>query len=61
MKNAISIVAVLMASIGGAWANEVYIEQVGSNSTVAITQDGSDNRIGTALSPTYIGLSLIHI
>ena len=36
-------------------ANEVYIEQVGSNSTVTITQDGTDNRVGTALSPAYIG------
>lgn len=36
-------------------ANEVYIEQVGSGSTVTITQDGTDNRIGTSLSPAYIG------
>jgi hypothetical protein len=36
-------------------ANEVYIEQVGSSSTVTITQDGTDNRIGTSLSPAYIG------
>lgn len=36
-------------------ANEVYMEQVGDNSTIAITQDGSNNRIGTALDPAYIG------
>jgi hypothetical protein len=36
-------------------ANEVYIEQVGSSSTVTVTQDGSDNRIGTSLNPAYIG------
>lgn len=36
-------------------ANEVYIEQVGSGSTVNILQEGSDNRIGTSLSPAYIG------
>jgi hypothetical protein len=36
-------------------ANEVYVEQVGSSSTVTITQDGTDNRIGTSLSPAYIG------
>ena len=36
-------------------ANEVYIEQVGDNSTIAITQDGTSNRIGTALAPAYIG------
>lgn len=36
-------------------ANEVYVEQVGSGSTVNILQEGSDNRIGTSLSPAYIG------
>ena len=36
-------------------ANEVYMEQVGDGSTIAITQDGSSNRIGTALAPVYIG------
>jgi hypothetical protein len=49
-------VAVLwLASIGGAGANEVYIEQVGNSSTVTITQDGADNRVGTSLNPAYIG------
>jgi hypothetical protein len=41
--------------VGIATANEVYIEQVGSGSTVNILQEGSDNRIGTSLSPAYIG------
>jgi hypothetical protein len=54
MKRTILIVAIL-ASIGGAWANEVYIEQVGDNSTVTITQDGQNNVIGTALDPAFIG------
>jgi hypothetical protein len=36
-------------------ANEVYVEQVGSGSTVTITQDGSDNRVGGSLDPAYIG------
>jgi hypothetical protein len=36
-------------------ANEVYVEQVGDSSTVNITQQGSDNRVGTALSPAFIG------
>ena len=38
-----------------AHANEIYIEQVGNSSIVTITQDGADNRIGTSLSPSYIG------
>ena len=37
------------------WANEVYVEQIGSNSTVAITQEGADNRIGTSQNPAFIG------
>lgn len=49
------ITAVAMFCSTMAMANEVYIEQVGDSSTVTITQDGSDNRIGTSLSPTYIG------
>jgi hypothetical protein len=39
----------------GAQANEVYIEQVGSGSTINITQQGTDNRIGDAATPAYIG------
>lgn len=53
MKRTILIVALMMAF--GAMANEVYVEQVGSGSTVNILQEGSDNRIGTSLSPAYIG------
>jgi hypothetical protein len=37
------------------WANEVYVEQIGSSSTVTITQEGADNRIGTSQNPAYIG------
>ena len=39
----------------GTLANEVYIEQVGSSSTINITQQGTDNRIGEAAAPAYIG------
>ena len=55
MKTTILIVAMMAAGIGAAWANEVYVEQVGSASTVTITQEGADNRIGTSLNPAYIG------
>jgi hypothetical protein len=46
---------VVLGLVATVSANEVYIEQVGSSSTVTITQDGSDNRIGTSLNPAYIG------
>jgi hypothetical protein len=45
--------------LAAAWAaqaqNKVYMEQVGSGSTITILQDGSDNRIGTELAPIFIG------
>jgi len=50
-----TLVALLLASIGSVGANEIYIEQVGTSSTVTITQEGADNRIGTALNPAFIG------
>jgi len=53
MKKTILIVAMIVS--GAVWANEVYIEQIGSSSTVTITQDGTDNRVGTSLSAAYIG------
>ena len=39
----------------GTQANEVYVEQVGSGSTINITQDDTDNRIGDVGTPAYIG------
>jgi len=48
------LVTTVMLSLG-AYANEIYIEQVGSGSTINITQQGTDNRIGEAATPAYIG------
>jgi hypothetical protein len=45
MKRTILIVAMMLASLGVA-ANEVYVEQVGDSSTIAITQDGTGNKVG---------------
>jgi hypothetical protein len=42
------LLAILMASgivSSGAWANEVYMEQIGDNSTVTITQTGAGNLV----------------
>jgi hypothetical protein len=46
MKRTILIVAMIMAGVTGTWANEVYVEQVGDSSTIAITQDGTGNKVG---------------
>ena len=42
------VLAILMASgmlSSGAWANDVYIEQIGDNSSVSITQTGAGNLV----------------
>jgi hypothetical protein len=49
-----ALLATLCAS-SVASGNEIYMEQVGDNSTVTIMQDGATNRIGTQLSPAFIG------
>jgi hypothetical protein len=53
LSKLLTVVSVVVMT--GASANEVYVEQVGSGSTVNILQEGSDNRIGTSLLPAYIG------
>ena len=49
-----ALLATLCAS-SVAFGNEIYMEQVGDNSTVTITQDGASNSIGTQLAPAFIG------
>ena len=42
------ILAILMASAmlsSGAWANDVYVEQIGDNAIVSITQTGAGNKV----------------
>lgn len=50
------IVAMIMAVLGLNFvnANELYLDQSGDSATINITQDGSDNRIGTLLNPVII-------
>jgi len=36
-------------------SNEIYIEQVGDDATVTLKQAGSNNTIGSALAPAFIG------
>lgn len=50
-------IAFIMAMLGASfsYANDVYIEQVGSGSTITINQEGTGNRVGTSLDATYIG------
>jgi hypothetical protein len=50
-------IALVMAILGFnyAVANDVYVEQVGSSSTVTITQEGTGNQIGNSTDSIYIG------
>jgi len=50
-------IALVMAILGFnyAVANDVYIEQVGSSSTVTITQEGTGNQAGNSTDSLYIG------
>jgi hypothetical protein len=49
------LIALLCVISSLVYANDVYIEQVGDSSTITITQDGSDNKVGDALNAAYIG------
>jgi hypothetical protein len=50
-------IALIMAILGFnyALANDVYVEQVGSSSTVTITQEGTGNEAGNSTDSLYIG------
>lgn len=55
MKRSILILAIMLASIGGAVANEVYIEQIGDGTAITVTQEGSNNTMGSSQTSAYIG------
>ena len=37
------------------YANDIYVEQVGSSSTITITQQGTGNTVGNSTDSIYIG------
>lgn len=54
MKNLILTVLLALAMGSTAFANEIYIDQVGDNLDLDITQDGQNNKVGT--STTDLGI-----
>lgn len=51
-----TIFALCMMALSHAQAsNEIYIEQVGDGTTVTLKQAGSNNTIGSAIAPAFIG------
>ena len=53
LKAIVFIMAVL--GLTNVHSNEVYIDQVGDNSTVTIVQDGTGNKVGDSATPAFIG------
>lgn len=52
MKRTITLSLILAASI--AWANEIYVEQIGDNLDLSIEQNGMDNVAGTVDQPMIL-------
>ena len=52
MKRTITLSLLLMVSV--AFANEIYVEQIGDNLDLDITQDGTDNVAGTTEAPMVL-------
>lgn len=52
----LSLTVLLCALMSTAtFANEIYIEQIGDSSNITIVQDGTGNKVGESLSPSFIG------
>lgn len=51
----IAFVFLMMLSSILSYANEIYIEQVGDDSTISLIQDGTGNVMGDALNPLFFG------
>lgn len=54
MKKLAVVMAVMLWAVS-ALANDVYVEQIGNNSTVNITQQGLGNTIGDSVNAAFIG------
>lgn len=55
--NKLKASAFVMALLGVSfvYANEVYVEQIGSSSNITINQDGTGNKVGDSVTPAFIG------
>lgn len=51
----LAVVMAAMLCVFGAAANDIYVEQIGNNSTVNITQQGIGNTIGDSVNFAFIG------
>ena len=54
-RKVLAIILTSATMLTGAWANDVYVEQVGDNATVSITQTGAGNLVNgdtAKISPT---------
>lgn len=51
----IAFVLLMMLSSNFVYANDIYIEQAGDDSTIDLIQDGTGNIMGDQLSPLFFG------
>jgi hypothetical protein len=54
-KIQIYLIMFVMFFAGSVTASDVFIEQVGSSSNIKVTQQGTSNRIGSSLTPSFFG------
>ena len=53
-----AVIALLLCNPTTSWANDIYLNQIGDDVTVTITQDGEDNKIGALgnlANKAYVG------
>ena len=55
MKLKAIVLIMTVLGLTNVYSNEVYIDQVGDNSTVTIVQDGTGNKVGDSATPAFIG------
>ena len=54
-KIQIYFIMFVMFFTGSVLASDVFIEQIGSSSSIKVTQQGTANRIGSSLTPSFFG------
>lgn len=54
LKSKIQLFIAGIALASSAYGNDVYIEQIGDDTSITIIQDGTSNRLGDSSTPAYV-------
>lgn len=54
LKNKFQLFIAGIALASSAYGNDVYIEQIGDDTSITIIQDGTSNRLGDSATPAYV-------